>query len=123
MVVEPAHQIVRQTPPASVLQREDGGEPCQPALEHDLRSERLALAAVRTCQAPITDHALLAGLEALGRALVRRHPGRRFLFEAAPRGDCAGLVDGGQVARRLAAPENPNAALVDRIAVKSREVV
>jgi hypothetical protein len=65
-------------------------------------------------QRPITDRALSAGLEALSRALARHHPGRRFIFEAAPRDDRAGLVDGGEIVGRLALPKDPDAALVDR---------
>jgi len=65
-------------------------------------------------QAPITDEALVAGLAALGRALGHRHPGRRFIFETAPRDDPAGFVDGGEVVGRLTAPQDPHAALVDR---------
>ena len=38
-------------------------------------------------QSALTDDALRAGLEALNRALARRHPGWRFIFEAAPRND------------------------------------
>ena len=65
-------------------------------------------------QAPLTDEGLMAGLEELARALARRHPGRRFIFEAGPGDDRAGLVVGREVWWRLTAPEDPHAPIVDR---------
>ena len=65
-------------------------------------------------QAPLSDEGLMAGLEELARALARRHPGRRFIFEAGPGDDGAGFVMGREVVGRLTAPEDPHAPLVDR---------
>lgn len=110
-----AHQIIRRPPPATELRGDDRADGHGPAPADDLPSEftRVAGTAERTPQAPITNQALRAGLEALGRALARRHPGRRFVFEAAPRDNRAGLIKRGEIIGQLAAPEDPDAALVD----------
>src|SRR4051794_27774566 len=117
MGVPPAHQIVRRTKPAIRSQSDrDRAETLDAGrVPHErVESARVDVSPIRALQAPMTDQALLAGLEVLSRALVRRHPGRRFIFETTPRCDHARLVDGGEVVGRLAAPKDPDAALVDR---------
>jgi hypothetical protein len=70
-------------------------------------------------QPAMTDAALAAGLDALGRALALRHPGWRFLFETRPRDDRARLVAPRQIAGALAVPEDAHAALVDGNGLRS----
>src|SRR4051794_11120955 len=70
-------------------------------------------------QPPITDIALAAGLDALGRALALRHPGWRFLFKTRPRHEYARLVAPRQLARAVAVPEDAHAALVDGNGLRS----
>ena len=70
-------------------------------------------------QAPLTDEALMAGLDAIARALARSHPGRRFIFEPGPRDDLGGLVVGREVWGRLTAPEDPHAPVVDGDGLRS----
>jgi hypothetical protein len=88
MAVRPGHQLVSPTSPSIGLEEHDDARHRGPALEQHVRidSERATENLRPRLQAPMTDEALLAGLEALGRALARRHSGRRFIFETAPRG-------------------------------------
>src|SRR4051812_30647262 len=61
-------------------------------------------------QAPLTDKALAGGLAVLARALARRHPGRRFVFESRPGHGDARLVVGREIVRPFAPPEDSHAA-------------
>src|SRR4051812_5057058 len=70
-------------------------------------------------QAPLTDKALAGGLAVLARALARRHPGRRFVFESRPGHDDARLVVGWEIVRPFTPPEDAHAALVDRNGLRS----
>jgi hypothetical protein len=113
----PAPQIVPRTKPAIRSQSDhDRAETLDAGRVPQERGEsaRAGVSPARALQAPMTDQALFAGLEVLSRALVRRLPGRRFIFEATPRCDHARIVDGGEVVGRMAAPKDPDAALVDR---------
>src|SRR5687767_14412080 len=71
----PAHDSVLRARAASA-QLDGGGPPPHGPLGRDGRMEstRIPERRVRTSQAPMPDAALLAGLEALGRALARRDP-------------------------------------------------
>jgi len=65
-------------------------------------------------QRPIPIAALQAGLDVLGRAMAREHPGLRFVFGPGPGDGCAGLVGGGEVAGSLTAPENADSTVIER---------
>src|SRR4051794_9410164 len=111
----PTQQIVRRTEPAIRSQSDhDRARTLHVGRVPQERggSARVGAGPARALQAPMTDQALLAGLEVLSRALVRRHPGRRFIFETTPRCNHARLVDGGEVVGGMAAPKDPDAALV-----------